>query len=95
MSASNRLLQGVGKAVRADFPIFEHATYLNSCSQGALSLRVRAAVEEWLEGWDEKGAEWEFLATLEPSHSIQQKTWAPMATEAPWSRTIPPSATSS
>ena len=60
MGVSNRLLQGVGEAIRADFPIFEHATYANSCSQGALSLRVRAAVEEWLSGWDENGAEWEF-----------------------------------
>ena len=49
-----------GEAVRGEFPIFEHATYLNSCSQGALSLRVRAAAEEWLAGWDENGAEWEF-----------------------------------
>ena len=48
-----------GEAVRGEFPIFEHATYLNSCSQGALSLRVRAAAEEWLAGWDENGAEWE------------------------------------
>ncbi|MGH3065908.1 MAG: aminotransferase class V-fold PLP-dependent enzyme, partial [Gaiellaceae bacterium] len=49
-----------GASARAEFPIFEHATYLNSCSQGALSLRVRAAAEEWLAGWDENGAEWEF-----------------------------------
>lgn len=50
----------MGEAVRADFPIFERATYLNSCSQGALSLRVRAAVDEWLAGWDEHGADWEY-----------------------------------
>ena len=43
-----------------EFPIFEHKTYLNSCSQGALSHRVRAAYEEYLAGWDENGAEWEF-----------------------------------
>jgi selenocysteine lyase/cysteine desulfurase len=49
-----------GHVARSEFPIFEHATYANSCSQGALSLRVRAAVEEWLSGWDENGAEWEF-----------------------------------
>jgi selenocysteine lyase/cysteine desulfurase len=49
-----------GVAARADFPIFEHTTYANSCSQGALSNRVRAAAEEWLAGWDENGAEWEF-----------------------------------
>jgi len=49
-----------GQSARSDFPIFEHTTYANSCSQGALSLRVRAAAEEWLAGWDENGAEWEF-----------------------------------
>jgi selenocysteine lyase/cysteine desulfurase len=51
---------GVGEAVRGEFPIFEHTTYLNSCSQGALSHRVRAAYEEYLAGWDENGAEWVF-----------------------------------
>ena len=50
----------VGAAVRGEFPIFESATYLNSCSQGALSHRVREAVEEWLAGWDANGAEWDF-----------------------------------
>ncbi len=50
----------VGRAIRAEFPIFEHTTYANSCSQGALANRVRAAAEEWLAGWDENGAEWEF-----------------------------------
>ena len=50
----------VGAGIRAEFPIFETATYLNSCSQGALSHRVRDAVEEWLSGWDANGAEWDF-----------------------------------
>ena len=50
----------IGSAVRGEFPIFETATYLNSCSQGALSRRVRDAVEGWLAGWDENGAEWDF-----------------------------------
>jgi selenocysteine lyase/cysteine desulfurase len=49
-----------GLSARAGFPIFEHTTYANSCSQGALANRVRAAAEEWLAGWDEKGAEWEY-----------------------------------
>jgi selenocysteine lyase/cysteine desulfurase len=48
----------VGAAIRGQFPIFEHTTYLNSCSQGALSRRVRAAYEEYLDGWDANGAEW-------------------------------------
>jgi selenocysteine lyase/cysteine desulfurase len=49
----------VGEAVRGEFPILAHTTYLNSCSQGALSHRVRRAYEEYLEGWDANGAEWE------------------------------------
>jgi selenocysteine lyase/cysteine desulfurase len=49
----------VGAGIRGQFPIFEHTTYANSCSQGALSRRVRAAYEEYLDGWDENGAEWE------------------------------------
>ena len=50
----------VGHAIRDEFPIFEHTVYANSCSQGALSQRVRAAAEEWLAGWDSNGAEWDF-----------------------------------
>src|SRR4029079_3841146 len=50
----------LGTGIRSEFPIFAHTTYLNSCSQGALSHRVRAAYEEYLAGWDENGAEWEF-----------------------------------
>jgi selenocysteine lyase/cysteine desulfurase len=49
----------VGAAVRDEFPIFEHRTYVNSCSQGALSLGVRRAYEEYLDGWDAHGAAWE------------------------------------
>ncbi len=49
----------VGRAVRGRFPIFEHTTYANSCSQGALSVDVRNAYETYLAGWDEHGAEWE------------------------------------
>jgi selenocysteine lyase/cysteine desulfurase len=49
----------VGAAIRSEFPILAHTTYLNSCSQGALSRRVRAAYADYLDGWDERGAEWE------------------------------------
>jgi selenocysteine lyase/cysteine desulfurase len=48
----------LGAAIRNEFPILAHTTYLNSCSQGALSHRVRAAYEEYLDGWDAHGAEW-------------------------------------
>jgi selenocysteine lyase/cysteine desulfurase len=47
-------------SARDEFPIFEHTVYANSCSQGALSKRVRDAVESWIAGWDENGAEWDF-----------------------------------
>ena len=45
----------LGTGIRSEFPIFEHTTYLNSCSQGALSHRVRRAYDEYLAGWDERG----------------------------------------
>jgi selenocysteine lyase/cysteine desulfurase len=45
---------------RTRFGIFERLTYLNSCSQGALSDSVRAAYADYLTDWDEKGAPWEY-----------------------------------
>lgn len=48
----------VGAAIRDEFPILARTAYLNACSQGALSHRVRAAYEEYLDGWDANGAEW-------------------------------------
>jgi selenocysteine lyase/cysteine desulfurase len=48
------------KAVRARFPIFERLTYVNSCSQGALSDSVRQSYEDYLRDWDEKGAPWDY-----------------------------------
>src|SRR5438105_2152928 len=47
------------ESIRHRFPIFEHRVYINSCSQGALSDSVRAAYEQYLNDWDEKGAPWE------------------------------------
>ena len=49
----------IGEEARSRFPIFEHTTYANSCSQGALSTDVREAYEVYLDGWDANGAEWE------------------------------------
>jgi len=46
--------------VRHRFPILERLTYVNSCSQGALSDAVRAAYEDYLRDWEEKGAPWEY-----------------------------------
>ena len=47
-------------ACRSRFPIFERLVYVNSCSQGALSDSVRAAYEDYLDGWDDRGAPWDY-----------------------------------
>ena len=52
-------MSGVGEGVRGRFPVFRSKVYVNSCSQGALSDAVRAAYGEYLDGWDEHGAEWD------------------------------------
>ncbi|HEY7480157.1 MAG TPA: aminotransferase class V-fold PLP-dependent enzyme [Gemmatimonadales bacterium] len=55
---------------RAEFPIFRRSVYLNSCSLGALSLRSRARVNEFLDLWEQRGSAawydvwWEALASL-------------------------------
>jgi len=41
---------------RAEFPIFRRSIYLNSCSLGALSVRSRAKVNEFLDLWETRGA---------------------------------------
>jgi selenocysteine lyase/cysteine desulfurase len=47
------------KSLRSRFPILSRSTYLNSCSQGALSTDVRDAYEQYLRDWDELGSPWE------------------------------------
>lgn len=44
--------------IRSRFPVFEQRTYINSCSQGALSDRVRSAYEEYLGGLEAEGSLW-------------------------------------
>ena len=50
--------------IRDQFPILEHTTYLNSCSQGALSRAVADAYQRYLSDWDEKGSPWELWVEL-------------------------------
>jgi selenocysteine lyase/cysteine desulfurase len=55
---------------RDEFPVFRDTIYLNSCSLGALSLRSRARVNEYLDLWERRGASawydvwWAALAEL-------------------------------
>jgi len=46
-------------AIRARFPIFRRAVYLNSCSQGALSDGVEKSMLELLEVWHREGSPWD------------------------------------
>ena len=46
-------------AVRARFPIFRRAVYLNSCSQGALSDAVESSMHELLETRGRLGSPWD------------------------------------
>lgn len=41
---------------RAEFPILQRKTYLNSCSLGALSTRSMQGIEQFMEMWNEWGA---------------------------------------
>lgn len=40
------------------FPILEQRAQLSSCSQSALSLPVRSAIDEYLQVWLQRGADW-------------------------------------
>jgi len=55
---------------RDRFPIFKNKTYLNSCSQGALSLEVQQAYQTYMKDWDEKGSPWELW--VEKSEAARQ-----------------------
>ena len=57
---------------RAEFPIFRHTRYLNSCSLGALSTRTREAMLEYLEVWERRGA------------AAWYDTWLPAVTAVRW-----------
>jgi len=54
MSAAK--LHELTEKYRPEFPIFQSATYLNSCSLGALSTRSRSALTEFADLWDRWGA---------------------------------------
>jgi selenocysteine lyase/cysteine desulfurase len=41
------------------FPVLEKVTYLNSCSQGALAIPVRDALNGYLDGMYERGSLWD------------------------------------
>ncbi|MDR7543358.1 MAG: aminotransferase class V-fold PLP-dependent enzyme [Armatimonadota bacterium] len=56
MSGQPGPVPGPLEAYRAEFPIFERCLYFNTCSLGALSVRVERAVLEFLALWHREGA---------------------------------------
>lgn len=60
---------------RAEFPIFERQTYLNTCSLGPLSGRSRRMIGAFLDEWERRGASawydvwWERLAELRQGYA--------------------------
>lgn len=50
---------------RDRFPILARKTYLNSCSQGALSTDVIEGYHRYLSDWEEKGSPWELWVELQ------------------------------
>jgi selenocysteine lyase/cysteine desulfurase len=45
--------------IRAQFPIFRRAVYLNSCSQGALSESSEATLRDFVGSWHQYGSPWD------------------------------------
>ncbi len=60
---------------RAEFPIFERQTYLNTCSLGPLSRRSRRLVQTFMDEWETRGAAawydvwWERLGQLRGAYA--------------------------
>jgi selenocysteine lyase/cysteine desulfurase len=46
-------------SIRSRFPVFKNKVYLNSCSQGALSDAVEAALQEHIRSWHAEGSPWD------------------------------------
>lgn len=55
-TVSVRIDEDEAARYRAQFPIFKHTTYLNSCSLGPPSTRVYRALEQYRDDWSEYGA---------------------------------------
>jgi kynureninase len=56
LSSNADLLHPELEAYRAEFPILQRKTYLNSCSLGALSARSMDNLSRFVENWNEFGA---------------------------------------
>jgi selenocysteine lyase/cysteine desulfurase len=48
----------LAKIYRSEFSVFEHVTYVNSCSQGALANSVKKSFDDYIETLELKGSAW-------------------------------------
>jgi hypothetical protein len=48
----------LAKIYRSQFSVFEHVTYVNSCSQGALANSVKKSFDDYIETLELKGSAW-------------------------------------
>jgi len=70
MSRASTASQHDLASYRREFPIFDQQRYLSTCSLGALSIRSKQRISEFLSTWDARGAAawydtwWEALAEL-------------------------------
>ena len=63
------------------FPVLEKVTYLNSCSQGALAIPVREALDLYLDGMYEKGSLWnEWVMKQEELRGLVAKAFSTAST---------------
>ena len=63
------------------FPVLEKVTYLNSCSQGALAIPVREALDLYLDGMFEKGSLWnEWVMKQEELRVLVAKAFSTLST---------------
>ena len=53
------LTEGQVREIRSQFKIFQSKTYLNTCSQGALSGAVESGFDDYIASWHEQGSPWE------------------------------------
>ena len=56
--AVNTSVKNLSAIYRDQFTVFNHVTYMNTCSQGALADRVRASFDTYLQTLELKGSAW-------------------------------------
>jgi len=60
--------------IRSRFKILQSKTYLNTCSQGTLSVAVESGVHDYIASWHEQSSPWEtWVERYEVAHRGRQR----------------------